>query len=206
MRNIVIVDYGSGNLRSVMHAVAAVCEKRNVILSDHPKDIASATHIILPGVGAFNACRLALEKKKGVLEALQRAVREQGRPFLGICVGMQLMAERSLEYGHHQGLGWIHGEIEPLPKNRTIPHMGWDEIALAQPHALFDEMDGHDAYFAHSFALRQSEEAHIIARCTYGVNFCAAVARDNMIGTQFHPEKSQAIGLAFLKRFLNWRP
>jgi len=208
MSDIVIIDYDSGNLRSVMQALLAASEHKHVALTDDPQKIANASHLVLPGVGAFEACQRQLAQKPDTLAALQHAVREQAKPFLGICVGMQRVAERSLEYGTTQGLGWIKGEIRPLPPSAdyVVPHMGWNNLHLETPHALFAPMADEDVYFAHSFALYDAEPHMIAAHCDYSTRFCAAIACDNMIGTQFHPEKSQQIGLAFLHRFLNWQP
>ncbi len=209
MTSVVIIDYGSGNLRSVARALMEVAEIEKIEVSADLKKILAATRLVLPGVGAFEACRVGLHQPPGLVEALTQAVCERKVPFLGICVGMQLMAERGLEYGESLGLGWIQGEAAPLDvneKNLALPHMGWNNLRLTQKHPLFDEMEEQDVYFAHSFALRQLNSKNIVALSDYGQPFPAAIICGNMIGTQFHPEKSQRVGLGFLRRFLNWQP
>jgi imidazole glycerol-phosphate synthase subunit HisH len=202
----VVVDYGSGNLRSAAKALAAAGAE--VTVSADPAEVAAAERIVLPGVGAFADCRAGLERLPGMTEALERAVRRQGRPFLGICVGMQLMAEAGLEHGRHPGLGWIGGEVVPLaPRPAKIPHMGWNELHLARAHPLLAGIEPHaDVYFVHSYHLRLTAAADLLAETDYAGPVAAAVARDNMAGVQFHPEKSQATGLRLLANFLAWRP
>lgn len=206
----VVIDYGSGNLRSAAKALAAVGAE--VKVSGQASDVKSATRIVLPGVGAFADCRAGLQRLPGMIEALERVVHQGGRPFLGICVGMQLMAEAGLEHGRHPGLGWIAGEVvhlasRPDSRDAKIPHMGWNELKLVRAHPLFAGIaDGAHAYFVHSYHLRLADPADLLAACDYAGPVTAAIARANMAGVQFHPEKSQATGLRLLANFLAWRP
>jgi len=202
----VVIDYGSGNLRSAAKALAAA--GADVAVTADPADVAAAERIVLPGVGAFADCRAGLDSLPGMVEALEQAVRRQGRPFLGICVGMQLMAEAGLEHGRHAGLGWIPGEVVPLaPRPVKIPHMGWNALRPARAHPLLDGIaEEADVYFVHSYHLRLAAPQDLLAETDYAGPVVAAVARDNMAGLQFHPEKSQATGLRLLANFLAWRP
>ena len=205
----VIIDYGSGNLRSAAKALAAAGGE--VRVTSDPRDVEGAERIVLPGVGAFADCRAGLDNLPGMVEALEASVHRKGRPFLGICVGMQLMAEVGLEHGRHPGLGWIAGEVTKLsPQGNTalkIPHMGWNELALTRRHPLFAGIaSGAHAYFVHSYHLALTNPGDLLAAADYGGPIVAALARDNMLGVQFHPEKSQAMGLTLLANFLNWRP
>ena len=202
----VVIDYGSGNLRSAAKALAAA--GADVKVSAEAADLASAERIVLPGVGAFADCRAGLARLPGMIEMLEKVVHRAGRPFLGICVGMQLMADAGLEHGRHPGLGWIAGEVVHLaPRPVKIPHMGWNELTLARAHPLFAGIaDGAHGYFVHSYHLRLADPADLLASCDYAGPLTAAVARDNMAGVQFHPEKSQATGLRLLANFLAWRP
>jgi len=202
----VVIDYGSGNLRSAAKALAAA--GADVKFSAEAADLASAERIVLPGVGAFADCRAGLARLPGMIEMLEKVVHRAGRPFLGICVGMQLMADAGLEHGRHPGLGWIAGEVVHLaPRPVKIPHMGWNELTLARAHPLFAGIaDGAHGYFVHSYHLRLADPADLLASCDYAGPLTAAVARDNMAGVQFHPEKSQATGLRLLANFLAWRP
>ena len=215
---VAIVDYGSGNLRSAAKAFEraareAGVDSRVTVTSD-PRLVAAADRIVLPGVGAFADCRAGLYAVPGMVETLQRAVIEQGRPFLGICVGMQLMATRGVEYGIHAGLDWIPGDvvrIEPRGADGTahlkIPHMGWNELVDLAPHPLLAGIAPHDhAYFVHSFQLVARRPEMVLARTDYGGPITAVVGRDNLAGTQFHPEKSQATGLRLIANFLRWTP
>ncbi len=208
---IALIDYGAGNLRSAAHALEAVGGE--VRVTSDPADVLAAERIVLPGVGAFGACAAALRAIAGMEEALREAVEQRGRPFLGICVGMQLMAEVGHEFGTHKGLGWIHGRVErlappgpnagrPAPEGLKVPQIGWNEVRPASPGLI----ERGYAYFVHSYALRASDPADVAATTTYGEDFPSAVCRHNMLGVQFHPEKSQAYGLSFLRRFLDWRP
>jgi glutamine amidotransferase len=212
---VAIVDYGSGNLRSVAKALERVAgESRRpgrVIVTADAGDVARAERIVLPGVGAFADCMKGLDGLPGMVETLTQNVLEEGRPFLGICVGMQLMAERGLEHGSHAGLGWIGGEVVPIEPGAgglKIPHMGWNDVTLHDAgHPLFDGLaDGSHFYFVHGYHFRPDDPAHLLASVDYGGRLAAAVGRDNLIGTQFHPEKSQAAGLHFLSNFLRWSP
>ncbi len=212
---VAIVDYGSGNLRSVAKALERVAgESRRperVIVTADAGDVARAERIVLPGVGAFADAMRGLEGLPGMVEALTHSVLRQRRPFLGICVGMQLMAEQGFEHGRRAGLGWIAGEvvpIEPGSDELKIPHMGWNDVAFeTNDHPLFEGLaEGSHFYFVHSYHFRPASSAHLLASVDYGGRLAAVVGRDNMIGTQFHPEKSQASGLRFLANFLRWSP
>lgn len=208
--SIAIIDYGSGNLRSAEKAFArmeAAGAARQVVVTAEPDVVAKAEHIVLPGVGAFGDCADGLAAIDGMVAALREAVLDKARPFLGICVGMQLMAEKGFERGTHDGLGWLAAEIHALdvPAGFKVPHMGWNNIALRRPHDVLAGLDGADMYFVHGFSAR-ADAALVAATTDYGGPLTAVLARDNMIGTQFHPEKSQAQGLALISNFLGWRP
>ncbi len=210
----VIIDYGSGNLRSAAKAFERSCRdaglSMKINVTSHADEVARADRIVLPGVGAFRACKNGLLAVAGMVEALQEAVIEKGRPFFGICVGMQLMADRGIEHGTTDGLGWIGGDVVKLaPDNPDlkIPHMGWNELEFRAAHPLFDGIaSGCHAYFVHSYHLAARDPAHILATVDYGGPVTAIVGRDNMIGTQFHPEKSQETGLRLIENFLRWTP
>ncbi len=213
--SVVIIDYGSGNLRSAAkafkHAVAAAGLDLAVEVTARADDIDRASHVVLPGVGAFADCKQGLEALPGMVDALERAVVEQARPFLGICVGMQLLATTGREHGEHAGLGWIPGEVvalAPADPSLKIPHMGWNELSLKGPgHPLFEGIAaGSHAYFVHSYGYACADPAHVLATVEYGGAVTAVVGCDNMVGTQFHPEKSQATGLRLITNFLTWRP
>jgi glutamine amidotransferase len=213
--NVAIVDYGSGNLRSAAKAVerAALETGHRVVVTSDPDAIRAADRIVLPGVGAFADCRRGLDAVSGMVETLNREVIERGKPFLGICVGAQLMADRGVEKETTQGLGWIGGdvvEITPADPSLKVPHMGWNNLEALQEHPLLAGIplgeDGLEAYFVHSYHLQARNEDDVIARADYGGPVTAIVGRDNFAGTQFHPEKSQQLGLALLANFLNWRP
>ena len=202
---IALVDYGAGNLRSVENALRAAGAEGIAVTAD-PEVVCAADRIVLPGVGAFANCMGALSAIPGMVAALGEAVREDGRPFLGVCVGMQLMADAGEEHGSHAGLGWIGGTVrllQPADPALKVPHMGWNDVVPATPHALI--VPG-EAYFLHSYVFDAADPADLAAITDHGGPVTAAVARDNMVGVQFHPEKSQAYGLAFLRRFLDWRP
>ena len=215
---VAIVDYGSGNLRSAAKALERAAREAGLDLSvtvtDAPEAVAAAERIVLPGVGAFADCMAGLTGLAGMSEALEEAVFGRGRPFLGICVGMQLMAERGLEHGTHNGLGWIPGEVRALksspgPDGRAlkVPHMGWNEIVSDGSHPLLEGTgDNPHFYFVHGYHFVASQPDHVLARTDYGQPIAALVGRDNLAGTQFHPEKSQAAGLALLRNFLMWSP
>ena len=212
--NVVVVDYGSGNLRSAAKALeraaAEAAPGASVRVSADAAEIGRADRIVLPGVGAFADCRRGLDSLPGVGEALAQAVHESGRPFLGICVGMQLMAKVGREHGEHEGLGWIAGEVVAIPiqPGRKVPHMGWNELAYRRPdHPLFAGIaDGSDFYFLHSYQFRPRDPGETLAVTDYGGTLVAAVARGNLAGVQFHPEKSSANGVKLLGNFLRWRP
>ncbi len=201
-----IIDYGSGNLRSVAKAFEHVAAGKKILVTSDAKDLASASHIVLPGVGAYGDCMRGLSALDGMVEQLNTQVRMGSTPFLGICVGMQLMFERGLEHGEHQGLGWLSGEVAKLAPSDAalkIPHMGWNSLAIKHDHPILRGIQsGEHMYFVHSYAARTPAE-NILASTDYGGDVVAVVARDNMVGTQFHPEKSQASGLAILKNFLS---
>lgn len=210
---VAIIDYGSGNLRSAAKAFERAGRDAglaaDVLVTSDPDALRAADRIVLPGVGAFGDCRAGLDAIPGMVEALEEAVRKDAKPFFGICVGMQLMAERGLEHGIHEGLGWLKGDvvkIEPSDLSLKIPHMGWNELEVVNGHPLLENMPATHAYFVHSYALAVSDPAVLAARTDYGGPVTAMVARDNMVGTQFHPEKSQALGLALIGNFLKWRP
>ncbi|MCI4665704.1 MAG: imidazole glycerol phosphate synthase subunit HisH [Neomegalonema sp.] len=208
----VIVDYDSGNLHSAEKAFARAAADigEEILVSAEPEDVLRAERVVLPGVGAFGDCAAGLHAARGLWEAIEQRVVKDGRPFFGICVGMQLMAERGLERGAHRGFGWIPGdvvEIERAGPEFKIPHMGWNKLDVATDHPVLATIpDNAHAYFVHSFHLRADNPDHILARTTHGVSFAAAVGRDNLIGTQFHPEKSQEVGQALIRAFLKWRP
>ena len=215
--SVVIIDYGSGNLHSAAKAFERASREagldQTVTVTSDPDLVARAERIVLPGVGAFADCRRGLDSVPGMVEALQRSVREEGRPFFGICVGMQLMATRGLEHTTSYGLDWIRGDvkaIEPGDPNLKIPHMGWNTLAEAKPHPLLAGIptgpDGLHAYFVHSYALAAADPGDVVATTDYGGPVTAIVGRDNLVGAQFHPEKSQALGLRLIANFLRWRP
>jgi len=215
---VAIVDYGSGNLRSAAKAFERAAREagthERVLVTSSPREVAEAQRIVLPGVGAFADCRAGLFGVPGMVEALQREVIERAKPFLGICVGMQLMATRGVEYGVHAGLDWIAGDVVRIePKGQAgkdhlkIPHMGWNELRDLRPHALLEGIAPHDhAYFVHSFQFAAARPETVLAVVDYGGPLTAVVGRDNLAGTQFHPEKSQATGLRLIANFLRWSP
>ena len=213
-KNVALIDYGSGNLRSAEKALARAAVESNsgheIVVTDDPAIVADAERIVLPGVGAFADCMNGLSSVPGMIAALKDAVIDRGKPVLGICVGMQLLASVGREFGDHPGLGWIDGEVvrlAPEDSSLKIPHMGWNELEILRPHPVFAGIyNGAHAYFVHSFELRASDPAHLLATTDYGGAITAAIARDNIVGTQFHPEKSQAVGLRLLANFLGWRP
>jgi len=215
--SVAIVDYSSGNLHSAAKAFERAAHEAGLdqplVVTRDPAAVARADRIVLPGVGAFADCRRGLDAVSGMVEALEEAVHRRGRPFFGICVGMQLMAERGREYEVKPGLGWIAGEVDRItPKDPTlkIPHMGWNTLNVARQHPLLDGLElgasGRHAYFVHSYQLKPGNRADLIADADYGGAVTAIVGRDNMVGTQFHPEKSQKLGLALIANFLKWKP
>jgi glutamine amidotransferase len=209
-----IIDYGSGNLRSAAKAFERAAAEEGIagaiVVTSRPEEIAAAERIVLPGVGAFADCRRGLAAVPGLEAALTDAVIGRGRPFLGICVGMQLMAEHGREFESVAGLGWIAGDvvaIAPSDPTLKIPHMGWNELSPREPHPVLAGLPtGTHAYFVHSYHFRPSAAAEIVAETDYGGPIAAVVARGNLVGTQFHPEKSQAAGLRLIANFLRWRP
>lgn len=214
---VAIIDYGSGNLRSAVKSFERSAREAGVSaeidLTSDADRVATADRIVLPGVGAYADCRAGLDAVPGMVDALNAAVVEKARPFFGICVGMQLMSARGLEKTVTNGLGWIAGDVvEMTPSDATlkIPQIGWNTLELVCPHPLFDGIrtgeDGLHAYFVHSYHLAAENEADVVARTDYGGPVTAAVGRDNMFGTQFHPEKSQTLGLALIANFLKWKP
>lgn len=217
MQRVVIVDYGSGNLHSARKAFerAALEASLNarIDVSARPEDVIAADRIVLPGVGAFADCKRGLESVPGMRDALESAVVGAGRPFLGICVGMQLMATRGLEFGETPGLGWIAGDVkalEPSDPSLKIPHMGWNTLVTVNDHPLLKGIktgpDGLHAYFVHSYHLVPQDRSVVVAETDYGGPVTAIVAKGNTAGTQFHPEKSQFLGLKLIANFLSWRP
>jgi imidazole glycerol-phosphate synthase subunit HisH len=208
-----LVDYDSGNLHSAEKAfqrMAAEVGGGDILVTSRPEDVARADRIVLPGDGAFPACRQALGSYGGLFEAIEDAVIRKGRPFLGICVGMQMLASRGHEYRETAGFGWIPGDvvkIEPADRSLKVPHMGWNDLIVDHPHPVLDGIaTGDHAYFVHSYHFRVTDPAHRLAFCDYGGDITAIVGRDNILGTQFHPEKSQAAGLRLIGNFLRWTP
>ena len=212
--SVAIVDYGSGNLRSAEKAFARTLDEKGVrgrvFVTSDPDEVAAADRIVLPGVGAFGDCRAGLFGLDGMVEALAQAVIGRGRPFLGICVGMQLMAERGLEHGVHEGLGWLPGNVvalEPGDPACKVPHMGWNGLSAVADHPVLAGLgSGGHVYFVHSYRFQPAEDRHRLAESDHGGRFAAVVGRGNLIGTQFHPEKSQLYGLRLIANFLDWRP
>ena len=216
-QRVVIIDYGSGNLHSAAKAFERAAREggtdSQIIVSADAKDLASADRVVLPGVGAYADCKRGLDAVPGMRETLEDVVRKKGRPFLGICVGMQLLSERGLEFEVTEGLGWIKGEVKAIAPNDPalkIPHMGWNTLDVATPHALLADIatgaNGLHAYFVHSFHLAAKDRRVVIAETNYGGAVTALVADGNIAGTQFHPEKSQKLGLKLLANFLSWKP
>jgi len=209
-----IIDYGSGNLRSAAKAFERAAAENGIpgpiLVTSRPDEVAAAERVVLPGVGAFADCRRGLAAVPGLEAALVEAVMAHGRPFLGICVGMQLMAERGREFETVEGLGWVAGEvvaIEPADASLKIPHMGWNELSPRSAHPVLAGLPaGTHAYFVHGFELRPADPGDLLADVDYGGPIAAVVGHDNLIGTQFHPEKSQMAGLRLIANFLRWRP
>ena len=215
--SVAVVDYGSGNLHSAAKAFERAARESGhvqpIVVTSRPDEVARAERVVLPGVGAFADCRRGLDAIPGMIDALNETVTKRGRPFFGICVGMQLIAERGREYEVTPGLGWIAGEVDkiaPDDTNLKIPHMGWNTLNALRPHAVLDGLplgpSGLHAYFVHSYELKTSRRADLVAQADYGGPLTAVVGRDNIFGTQFHPEKSQRLGLALIANFLRWAP
>ncbi len=209
---IVIIDYGSGNLQSVFNALELIKKPSDLILiSNNPNDLKSATHIILPGVGAFGDCVSALKKINGMVEELQNQVLKNKKPFLGICVGMQLLADFGFEYGKHSGLGFVAGDVVEIDNkingqnnSLKVPHIGWNNISITKPHPILDGIkDGEHFYFVHSFHFVTKDQNDVLATVDYGTPINAILAKENIIATQFHPEKSSDTGLKLLKNFIS---
>jgi len=215
--HVAIIDYGSGNLHSAAKAFERAAREQGselaIKVTARPEDVADADRIVLPGVGAFADCKRGLEEVPGMIDALEEAVQERGKPFLGICVGLQLMAERGLEHGVTPGLGWIKGEVRaiaPSDPDLKVPHMGWNTLRLVRANPLLEGVPtgegGLHAYFVHSYHLVPEVKDDLVASTDYGGPITAFIAKDNMAGTQFHPEKSQKLGLALIANFLRWKP
>ncbi|ODA68046.1 Imidazole glycerol phosphate synthase subunit HisH 1 [Methyloligella halotolerans] len=215
--HLAIIDYGSGNLHSAAKAFERVAKESGsdlaIKVTSDPDDVRSAERVVLPGVGAFADCRAGLMAVDGMVEALDEAVHTDGKPFLGICVGMQLLATRGLEHGDTPGLDWLSGEVRAIDTGKPelkIPHMGWNTLQSQKPHALLEGIEtgpeGLHAYFVHSYHFVPSDADALVATTDYGVPLTALVAKDNIAGSQFHPEKSQKLGLSLIKNFLKWRP
>ena len=215
--NVAIIDYGSGNLHSAAKAFERATRDAgiaaSIIVTNDPDAVRKADRIVLPGVGAFKDCRDGLRAVSGMWDTLEEEVTKRAKPFLGICVGMQLMAERGLEHDVSEGFGWIAGavkRIEPSNPALKIPHMGWNTLDVLRPHKLLDGLSlgaqGLHAYFVHSYHLAATDPVTVVATSSYGMAITAIVGRGNIAGTQFHPEKSQTLGLALIANFLRWRP
>jgi imidazole glycerol-phosphate synthase subunit HisH len=214
---VAIIDYGSGNLHSAAKAFERAArnmeDPQTILVTRDPDAVFRADRIVLPGVGAFADCRKGLDALDGMLDALTEAVRVKGRPFFGICVGMQLMATRGKEHVTTDGFNWIEGAVEkirPREESLKIPHMGWNTLDMLREHPVLDRLplgqNGRHAYFVHSYHLNAANEQDVLARADYGGAVTAVVAKDTAIGTQFHPEKSQRFGLALISNFLRWKP
>ena len=205
---IALIDYGAGNLHSVLNALRAAGATQVAVTAD-PKIVRGARRIVLPGVGSFKACAEGLRAIPGLVEAIEERVIDGGAPFLGVCVGMQLMADRGLEHGATPGLGWIEGQVEPIERTDPaikVPHMGWNDVSPLPHRDGAQLIETGEAYFLHSYHFVPDRGRDIAAMTDHGGGLVAAVARDNLLGVQFHPEKSQAYGIALLSRFLEWRP
>jgi glutamine amidotransferase len=215
--SVAIIDYGSGNLRSAAKAFEKAAKDEglgiDVVVTSEPDVVANAERVVLPGVGAFGDCRRGIEALPGMLDALEEVVRRKARPFLGICVGMQLMADRGLEHGTHPGFGWIKGTVSaitPSDPHLKVPHMGWNDLIFtpaAKSHPVLKTLGtGCHAYFVHGYSMKCDEPSDMLAEVDYAGPITAIIGRDNMVGTQFHPEKSQDVGLRLIANFLAWRP
>ncbi|HJR55501.1 MAG TPA: imidazole glycerol phosphate synthase subunit HisH [Rhizomicrobium sp.] len=212
MPSVALIDYGSGNLASAAKALAraAADTGHEIIVTADPAAVKAAERIVLPGVGAFADCMQGLSAVPGMVTALREKVLKEGAPFLGICIGMQLLATVGREFGQHVGLGWIAGEvvkIEPQDPALKIPHMGWNELKIVQPHKLLEGIEsGAHAYFVHSYHFKPALPDDLLATTDYGETLTAVIGNENIVGTQFHPEKSQETGLRILANFLKWKP
>lgn len=215
MQRVAIIDYGSGNLHSAAKAFERAAREHNnetdIVVTSRPDIALSADRLVLPGVGAYADCKSGILSIDGMYEAIVDVVKNKARPFLGICVGMQLMASRGLEFGETEGFGWIPGDvvaIKPDDPDLKIPHMGWNTLDVDTRHPLLDGIEtgpsGLHAYFVHSYHLKTVDPEHVVATTNYGGQVTAMVAEGNVVGTQFHPEKSQALGLKLIANFLDW--
>jgi len=208
----VLIDYESGNLHSAEKAFQRMAQEvgaGEVIVSSEPDVVARADRIVLPGDGAFPSCRQALYDHRGIYEAMDEAVHRRGVPFMGICIGMQMLATRGMEYEETAGFDWIGGEVVHIEPGagKKVPHMGWNDLVIDHAHPVLDGIEtGDHAYFVHSYHFRVTDPAHRLAYCDYGEEITAIVGRDNIVGTQFHPEKSQSNGLRLIANFLGWTP
>lgn len=200
-----IIDYGSGNLRSVAKAFEHVAEGKKILVTSQASDLATASHIVLPGVGAYGDCMRGLHSLSGMIEALNEQILQKQKKFLGICVGMQMMFERGLEHGEHQGLRWLKGQVIKLDApSLKIPHMGWNNLTIRCEHPMMRGINnGEHVYFVHSYHAQCANPSDILAMTDYGGDIAAIVGRDNMVGVQFHPEKSQQAGLRILSNFIS---
>jgi glutamine amidotransferase len=214
---VAVIDYGSGNLHSAAKALERAAREggtdEKIEVTNDPEKVRRADRVVLPGVGAFADCKAGLEAVRGMIPAMREAVLERGKPFFGICVGMQLLAERGRENVVTEGLGWVEGEVDRIaPKDKAlkIPHMGWNTLEAKRTHPLFEGIplgaDGLHAYFVHSYQLNPADKDDLLAASNYGGPITAAIAKDNIAGSQFHPEKSQKLGLVLLANFLRWKP
>ncbi|MBC7146685.1 MAG: imidazole glycerol phosphate synthase subunit HisH [Thioclava marina] len=208
-----LVDYDSGNLHSAEKALQRMANETGhgtIVVTSEPDVVARADRIVLPGDGAYPSCNAALHRFEGMAQAIEEAVTIKGRPFLGICIGMQMLATRGLEFEETEGFGWIPGEvvrIEPSDPAMKVPHMGWNDLVIDHEHPVLDGIStGDHAYFVHSYHFKVAEPEHRLAHVDYGGDITAIVGRDNIVGTQFHPEKSQATGLRLIANFLGWKP
>ena len=208
MKKIIIVDYGLGNIRSAEQSLKKIVEEDNqaaeVYVINKAKDLDLATHVILPGQGAFASCMNGLKNMPGMIDELSENILIKKKPFLGICVGMQLLANVGYENGNHAGLGWIGGEIRKIAENNLkLPHMGWNEVVIKKENDLIKEKNNHNYYFVHSYYFECKSHENKIATTDYGLNFASMISKDNIFGVQFHPEKSSTNGLKLLKNFIN---
>ena len=208
MKKIFIVDYGLGNIRSVEQSLKKVVEENNhlaeISITNNSKNLDSASHIILPGQGAFASCMKGLTDVSGMIDSLSKNVLDKKKPFLGICIGMQLLANTSYENGNHLGLGWVEGEIKKIPqKNNKLPHMGWNEVVIKKSNDLIKEDNNNNYYFVHSYYFECKYKENIVATTDYGLSFTSIISKENIHGVQFHPEKSYLHGLSLLNNFIN---
>ncbi|MGF1463249.1 MAG: imidazole glycerol phosphate synthase subunit HisH [Maricaulaceae bacterium] len=210
---VVLVDYGSGNLHSAHSALefaaSALAKPPRILVTAEPDRVASADRVVLPGVGAFGDCKAGLAARSGLIEALTETARDRAAPFMGICVGMQLLADEGREFGQTAGLGWVPGVVDRMPPGDglKIPHMGWNALEDLRSHPVLSGVTAGDhVYFVHSYRFEATHGSDVLAQARYGAAFAATVGRDNLIGLQFHPEKSQKVGLAILANFLAWSP